>query len=220
MKSGLLISFLALSTLSSFAQGTINFNNRAVGSVVTRVYEGGTAMRVGNGTDDTPSGTMDWTSFTPLTGSNWMVSIRAAVGANQPESSLTFGINPTTTTFRMGRNAGGFAGGSDGFVIATLSEIPFDTPVATIEVFAWDRVAGGNDPATAFALWKGSAIEGGVSGAFNLNDLGGAINIPPNLVGLQSFNVWLIPEPGTLAFLGLSTALLVRRTLHSKSRNR
>jgi PEP-CTERM putative exosortase interaction domain len=46
-------------------------------------------------------------------------------------------------------------------------------------------------------------LAAGKSPLFQSLPLGGGINLPPNLVGLQSFNIYYIPEPGTLALLGL-----------------
>src|SRR2546426_6139629 len=53
---------------NAFPQGTVNFNNRITGSVVTHVYaplpSNSTFAQSGNGSADTPTGTQDWTSFT------------------------------------------------------------------------------------------------------------------------------------------------------------
>ena len=60
-----------------------------------------------------------------------------------------------------------------------------------------------NDWATAEALWLSGQIAAGKSLLFNVTSIGGTFNPPPNLVGLQSFNIYYVPEPGTLALLGL-----------------
>jgi hypothetical protein len=193
----------------ALCQGTVQFNNR-VGPVITRVYEGGNRTIIGNGPDDTPSGTVDWTGYTALTGSGWMAAIRSAPGANISESSLSFGANPTTTTFRSGFNAGGFA-----FTTATLNNVPPDAPSATLEIFVWDRAASGiTDPVQAYAAWNLGIIGfGGLSGTFNVSQIGGIVNTPPPLTGLQSFNIWYIPEPtvGSLAGLGTIVMLSFRK---------
>jgi hypothetical protein len=163
----------------------------------------------GNGTDDLPAGTMDWTGFTAITGSGYMAAIMGAVGSGQPESALSFGSNPTTTTFRTGFNAGGFA-----VTTATLSEIPLDSPHATLEVFVWDNKGGTlTEPASAFTLFQAGQVIGGLSGTFNLDDIGGWINLPPFLTSLQSFNIYIIPEPAGLALFGLAgfAGLVFRR---------
>jgi hypothetical protein len=124
--------------------------------------------------------------------------------------ALSFGSHPTTTTFRSGAAAGGFA-----VTTATLSQVPADTLHATLEVFVWDTRGGTlTDPASALSLFRGNELLGGLSGTFNVDNIGG-VNVPPNLVGLESFNIYLIPEPSQFALLGLAgVAGLVFRRSH------
>jgi len=79
--------------------------------------------------------------------------------------------------------------------------------VATLQLRVWDNMGGTvNDWATAESLWLSGQIAAGKSPLFNSLPLGGAgepPSLPPNLVGLQSFNIYYVPEPGTLALLGL-----------------
>jgi hypothetical protein len=208
MKSLIIGALLLLGTLQAPAQGTVLFNNRVPGTLVTRVYinynsDDSFSVR-GNGTDDTPSGTHDWTGYVGLTGSGWMAAIRSGVGAGLSESQLTFGANPTTTTFRSGLNAGGFVG-----TTATLNNIPPDTAAATLEIFVWNFATSGiTDPATAYAAWySGPNFLAGFSGAFTVTNIGGPLNATPNLIGLQSFGIiTYIPEPGVLALLSVGMA--------------
>jgi hypothetical protein len=191
--------------------GTVVFANRIVSTLQTRVYynPGVDYQLRGNGTGDFPAGTTDWTGFTAITGSGYMAAIMGAVGSSQPESALAFGSSPTTTTFRGGVNAGGFATAT-----ATLSEIPPDSLHATLEVFAWDDRGGTlTDPASALTLFQSGQLIGGLSGVFNVDNIGGVVNPPPDLLGLQSFNIYLIPEPSGLALFGLAgvAGLIFRR---------
>jgi hypothetical protein len=192
------------------------FYNHIPGTIQTHVYynPGVDYQLRGNGTGDLPAGTMDWTGFTAITGSGYMAAIMGAVGSSQPESALSFGSSPTTTTFRAGFNAGAFA-----VTTATLSEIPPDSPHATLEVFVWDDKGGTlTDPASALTLFQAGELIGGLSGTFNLDNIGGSINTPPDLIGLQSFNIYIIPEPAGVALFGLAglAGLVFRR--HSQPR--
>jgi len=132
MKKLALASLALTCAASVFAQGTVVFNNRVTGSIVTFVYAGGTSQRAGNGTGDTPSGNTDWTGYTRVSGASFLSQLLAAPGAGAPESSLV--PSSGTTTFRTGTAAGNVAG-----ITATLSNIPKDAAAATLEMVAWDN---------------------------------------------------------------------------------
>ena len=212
MKAKITIALLLAAGLNLWGQGTVVLNNHLSGTIITHVYYNPTVFvweLVGNGTDDLPPGTKDWTGFTPLTGSGWMAALLAAPGAGVAESSLTFGANPTTTSFRSGVAAGGLVG-----VLATLSQVPPDAAAATLELFVWNNNAGTIvDPSVALAVWKQGTVLGGLSGAFTVNDIGGSVNTPPNLPsgpgGLQSFAIVDIPEPSVLALAGIGAGMMV-----------
>jgi hypothetical protein len=202
MKKLALASLALTCAASVFAQGTVVFNNRVTGTLVTHVYLGGNAQRIGNGTGDTPSGTADWTGFTALSGAGYWSALLAANGANQAESSLQQAT--PTTTFRTGTAVGNIAG-----VTATLNNVPADAPVATIEMVAWDNSSGQYSTwALAKAAWNANLIAAGTSGTFNLGPIGG-LGSAPTMTGLQSFNIYLVPEPTTFALAGLGAAALL-----------
>lgn len=205
----LLVASLALTCAASvFAQGTITFNNRVTGSVFTRVYNvkpgagNASVQQIGNGSADTPAGTTDWSAFTTLTGANYLVALLAAPGMGAAESSLVF--QGAASSFRTGTAAGQWAAQT-----ITLSNVGLGAP-ATLEVFAWDNTSGSySSPSAAFAAWKVGTIAGGTSGTFSLSAVGGDLGTPPNLTGLQSFNIFMIPEPSTMALAGLGAAALL-----------
>jgi len=64
-----------------------------------------------------------------------------------------------------------------------------------LQVRAWDNVGG------AILNWDDAVIKG-ASLPFVSAPLGGMAPAP-NLVGLTSFNLYVIPEPSTFALLGL-----------------
>jgi hypothetical protein len=207
MKKSIAAAGLALAWATTlFGQGTVIFNNRLVGSVLTRVYIDEVDYQlIGNGTDEYSSttmtpGTMNWSKFVPLSGSGWYAQLLAAPGANQPEYSL----QPATpaSTFRTGLGAG-FVNGTT----ATLYNVPPDAPVATIEMVAWDNSSGlYPDWSVAGPAYRNGLLLAGEGGTFNLYNIGGLITPAPALYGLQSFNI-PNPEPSTASLIALACLL-------------
>jgi hypothetical protein len=207
--------FLGACTLTSaaslFSQGTVIFDNRVAGTVVTHVYGPDPANIYnyvsGMGVDDFPSGNVTWGGQL-LQGSGFSAQLWAAQGFNMPEGSL----QPASpiTSFRTGTDAGFLAG-----TTATLTGVPSDSPSATLVLRVWDN-QGGIIHTWPQALNAGTAH--GESPLFNLVNIGGGVNAAPALVGLQSFNIWQIPEPSTLALvcLGAAAALIFR---HRRNRS-
>src|SRR5262245_33217027 len=123
------------------AQGTVRFNNRIAGIIVTHIYApgpGGLSRSV-NGANDTPTGTTDWSGFTAIGSisagqygaSTTLAVLLAAPGANQPPENL-IPASPSTT-FRTGSAAGNVVAHT-----ATLGNVLPDTAIATLAVAAWD----------------------------------------------------------------------------------
>ena len=160
----------------AFAQGAVYLNNRVPGIVVTHVYGPDPCyprVTVGNGPDDFPAGTTDWSAYTPLSGFEWTVQLWYAVGANQPLSSLQAAT--PTTTFRTGAAAG--------FINPVTVSLPGTTPggSATVQLRVWDSSNG--------ATWD-TGLPRGMSPIFNVDNLGGNTILPPFLTGLQSFSLY------------------------------
>ncbi len=202
----LTVSLLVIS-LNVLAQGTVIFNNRVPGSVVTHVYgpEVGNPGRMitGNGPNDYPPGTTTYTG-TLIQGSGYLAQLLAANGANQTD------LQPASTapvTFRSASGGAGFVNP----ITATLAGVPADAAVATIRMVVWDNTSGNypNWNAATIAAWNAGTIAATMSPAFNLNAIGGINNPAPNLVGLQSFNFYFIPEPSFFALFGLGGAFFV-----------
>jgi hypothetical protein len=211
MKKLILSACAVVSAASMFGQGTVTFNNHVASSVVTHIYaplaSNPGVLQQGNGTADTPTGTTDWTGWTLLAGSGYTAQLWAAPGLNEPEGSLV-AASPTTV-MRTGAGAGYVAG-----VTATLPNVaPDSTAGATLEVRVWDNLGGTvTSWAAAQALWgNDTTLVLGSSPLFNITaPIGGTFNTPPNLVGLQSFNIYItIPEPSTFALAALGSAVLL-----------
>jgi len=198
-----------------YAQGTIVFNNRVVGVVVTHVYAplpgSLTTSQVGNGSADTAVGGTSWAGYTVIGssgtggqygGATTFAQLIAAPGSSQAESSLV----PATpvTSFRTGA-CGGFIAGQT----ATLGNVAPDFGAATIEMVAWDDSSGLYSTWTqASVAWLTGLIAAGESGRITIGPVGGT-GTPPNLTGMQSFNLYFVPEPSTFALAGLGAAALL-----------
>lgn len=199
-----IVALVALSAAASvLAQGTITFNNRAVGSVVAPIYGvetlDNTVSKTGNPATGTPSGTQTYTGAA-LAGAGWYAQLWAAPGAGAAESSLQ-AVAGSLTTFRTGAAAGFFAPPATDLAILGAAA----GTVATLQLRVWDASAG-NTWTAAEAAWLAGTIAAGKSLVFDSAPLAGAPPAPSTalLVGLQSFNVfYVIPEPSTFALLGL-----------------
>jgi hypothetical protein len=200
---------------TAHGQGTVLFDNHVPGAAISHVYLPLPASpgftQTGNGTADYPSGTTDWTGWAPVSGDGFSAQLFAAPGADAPVSSLAPAL--PSTTFRTGDLAG-FVNP----VTATLTGVPFFTPIATIQVRVWDN-RGGTVPdwVTAIAQPPGTELVG-MSAPVNLTGIdGGFPAIPPLLVGLQSFNLAYIPEPSSLGLAGLGAIALLIAWLMKKA---
>jgi hypothetical protein len=221
MKAPIIAALTVTCAVGVFAQGTVVFNNRVLGTVVTHVYgdDNHDYEIRGNGPLDTPAGSTSYAGLT-LIGANGFsgkygaattfAQLLAANGANQPEGSLLPAAG--VTTFRTGA--------ASGFVVpitATLAGVPADSPVATLQMVAWDNSSGLYPTWTeASVAWRAGFIHAGTSEPFNVNAIGGQMNADPILTNLTSFNIAyggpIIPEPSTFALIGLGfTVLLFRR---------
>lgn len=204
-----LIALVALTAAASvFAQGTVVFNNRVTGTILTRVYAPQvatpTVQVVGNTASDTPVGTQTYTGA-QLTGSGWSAQLWAASGT-ATEGSLLAGT--PITTFRTGTAAGQVAAAT-----ATLTGVAADAALATLQLRVWPATyATWALAETAWLADNSQTIFIGKSPLFQVDKIGGQANPAPNLINtakdsfLQSFSLVAhapIPEPSTFALLGL-----------------
>jgi hypothetical protein len=213
-----IVSLIAIPWLSH-GQGTVIFYNKVSGQVVTRVYspsfsQNGTTFGVntGNTATDTPAGTQTYTGV-PLAGSGWTAQIFSIPGSTIPTGSMHVGVllqDPFvaaagTTTFRTGANAGFFA-----LTTATLANVPANAASAVLQVRVYPSIY--SSWAQALAAWDryDPNAEIGASPMFVVNQIGGDVNTPPNLLGLQSFSLANSqgPEPSSISIFGLGLATL------------
>jgi len=203
MKKTLLTLALAVATVSVMAQGSVNFTTVSGALLRAPVYgpELGdpTLSKSGNSATGIPAGAQVYTGSL-LTGSGYTAQLWAAAGAGQAEGALVAALG-ATTSFRTGSAAGFVAN-----ITGVLTGVPFDAPAATIQLRVWDNQAG------AVTSWGQALTLGAAAGKsplFTVNSIGGNLNPPPFLEGIQSFNIYAVPEPGTFVLAGLAAASLL-----------
>jgi len=174
---------LIFAALGAPAQGTVNFSMIVSGVLNTRVYMPETDYpfwpEYGNTSGQIPVGTQTY-SGALVTGSGWAAQIWVAPGANQPESALQPAY--PITTFRTGA-----ASGTLSPVSVTLTNVPADFPVATVQVRVWQPDLPVPGWPGDFGWYHGVAL--GKSQLFNVEAIGGGTNPPPNLLNLRSFSL-------------------------------
>lgn len=184
MKKLLILTVTVAATIGALAQGTINFSNGASG-VNSPIF----------GTDGT----------TRLAGAGYIAQLFAG------SSAASMAPITPTATFGTGGSAGYFFGGSR--VIPTVAA----GSQAYFQVRVWEASAG---TTWAIASTTVGALVGGdrvsMTGALlpTYQSLGlGGLAPPPNLIGLTSFNLYVVPEPSTIALgvLGVAGLLFIRR---------
>jgi hypothetical protein len=224
MKKLILAAFALTTAASVFAQGTIYFNNNPGATILrTHIYAplaGNVGLsQIGQGTADFPAGGANiWAGFTVIgaagTGGQYgaattLTSLLAAPGLNDSEASLLpglLGATTTTTTFKTGGGAGFISA-----VNATFANIPADSQGgATVEMVVWDDSSGLYSTwALADVAWKAGLIAAGESGRMNISATIGGTGTPPDLLSLQSFNLYFVPEPTSFALAGLGAAAMM-----------
>jgi hypothetical protein len=221
MKKLVLTAIALTSALSGFAQGTVVFNNRVAGTLLTHIYAplagAPTTKQTGNGSSDTPAGATSWAGYALLgaggtaEAGHYMAVLLSAPGANANASSLLPSV--PSSTFRTGTAAGGIAPQT-----ATLGNVLPDAAVATLALVAWDNTSGLYSTwAQASVAWNQGLIAAGMSPLWNQDLIGGVINGAPNMINstdgannhLSSFNIYTIPEPTSFALAGLGAAALM-----------
>lgn len=172
----LLLTLVACMAVSAtgFSQGQVNFNNR-----VANPSAPGTFLV------DAPVSNVG--GLTRLEGPSYMVQLYAG-----PSGTAEAALTPVgdALPFRAGAGAGyiNVTGVDPNRVIPGVAA----GAQATIQLRAWDVASG--------ASWDVALIRG-ESNIFAVTT-GGGLDLPANLVGLQSFNLAIVPEPSTIA-LGL-----------------
>lgn len=197
MKKLLVLGLLASMGLSAIGQGIVYFNNRVTGVVDAKIY-------------------VDTVGSALLPGGTAGVDFRAALlgGAQGSTASSMAGIgtlallaNPAGTAtwvnFRTGA-AAGYVGNTDP---ARNSGLPYGS-TGMFQVVAWQ----GNyaNWAEAYAAGMAGLTKIGWSNPVTVTTTASATDpSTPYLVGLQPFAIALVPEPSSMALLGLGAAAMM-----------
>jgi hypothetical protein len=226
MKKLILATIVTSFGICVHAQMKVNMQNRVAGTLITHIYAPNPAnpyfSQMGNGTNDLPAGSTSWTGFTTIGASGvngqygaatTVAQLLGAPGYNASESALLPGS--LTTTFRTGAAGGNFAltGGNE----VIFNNIPNGMTLGTIEMVAWDNSSGLYPTWTqASPAWLAGLIAAGKSETWNQDGLTPITMPPPYMINstdptqhAQSFNLYFIPEPTTLALAGLGAAALL-----------
>jgi len=215
MKKILLISASLMLAAAAFSQGTIVFDNQATG-VKALVYgvdpNNPSQVKSGQTSGGTPAGSTTYggtlLAGTGFTATLWAINAANATGNDAANNLVQVGA---PVAFRA---AGLFSGR-----VAASAANPIVTDVtdgsqrATFQLRAWDN-QGGTITTWAQAVAARTAL--GYSPLFtvqsSLGGFGTPPGTPPNLVGLQSFQL-TVPEPSTIALgiLGAGCMFLLRR---------
>jgi hypothetical protein len=218
MKKTLLTTLFLSCAFAAYPQGQVVFNNRVttagtgaqtpITSLIYGVNPANPTRELhGQASTGVPAGAIDYTGHPLLAGTGFTAQLWGGPGGTA-EGALAL-CTDGSTVFRTGGGAGIIV------TLPTAASVP-NAPAgpgsrATLQFRAWDNING------TITTWQqvlaNPTIPRGASDLFTpAFDLGGGPVLPPNLIGLQSFNLHTVPEPSVIALgaLGLG-ALLMRR---------
>ncbi len=227
-KNLLVIAGLLCATAGAFAQGSIQFNDRVTGTstsaVVAPIYNvdpnNQTQQKHGQAstgpTTPIPTGTQTYAGA-PLVGTGYTASLWARVAG----SSGPF-VQAATTPFRATTSTALFGFWTTPGTAVVLNNVPSDPTVhAEILIRVWDNKGGTitswdqlYDAATGLPNAQNLGVARGEGPSFVVSDqLGGGVVLPPTLRGMESFQLYIVPEPSVIALgvLGAGCLFLLRR---------
>lgn len=236
MKKILLISACLTLAHAAFSQGTVAFANRngssttaAPGQVIAPVYglnpTAPTQRISGNTSAGVPVGTTAYGTspflFNDAThtyvATLWGLSSTLPMSGDARNNNLVQASPNNNATFRTS-TSGTFAGVWNSPGAIPIAGVATDTDHPFLQVRVWDTKGGTiNTWTEALNAWNAGQIALGYSDIFQIPfALGGTLNPPntqPNMQGMQSFNVTMVPEPSTIALgiLGAGCLFLLDR---------
>jgi len=181
MKKLIYVAALLVTSLSAYAQGTVNFNNRIVGTVDAPVFDVGGTVR--------------------LSGAAFFAQLYAGAAGTADANLVAIGA---PTTFRTGAGAGYVNAISE----VTITGVAVGG-TARVQLRAWD--AAFPTYAAAAAAGNAKLGFSTAFDASPLGGPGSPPAVPANLTGLTSFSLTQVPEPSTIALGALGVAALLFR---------
>jgi len=182
MKKLIYIAALLTASLGAYAQGTIAFNNRVIGTVDAPVFDVGGTVRLG--------------------GTAFFAQLYAGAAGTAEDALVAIGA---PVTFRTG----GAAGYVNPVSEITVPGVAVGA-TARVQMRAWDATFGTYGAAVSGQGKNGKSNLFDVSGLGGQGPSGPPAT-PPNLAGLTSFSLIQVPEPSTIALGALGVAALLFR---------
>jgi hypothetical protein len=215
MKKILLVSAVAalLSAQVAFPQGQVTFDNRANAAGTPGVFPGVVVAPFFNLDGTTPLFNTSQTTYSATLWARNSANVTGTADVTAGGNNLALVSVTTMRTSTSGTSAGRVVAPSASPVVTDVA--PGTTERATFQVRVWDTKGG--TIATwdqALAAFRAGQTAIGYSTLFTVPyALTSGINTPPNLEGLQSFSLVLVPEPSVIALgvLGAGCLLLLRR---------
>jgi len=224
MKKTLILAATLAGAVGAYAQGTINFTEASDATIHVYAPQTGTPTveTTGNAANDSPSGSAAYTggfiggnsTATGATGygngNNFTAELFGAAG-----SALSFSaLSPLTqyqSTFVVKPGGAGLFLGSAPNPDPGIPGVSTAASSATLSLAAWYN---GGGTITSLAAAEGAKVPYGWSTPFTLSGLGGIgspPSTPPDLVGLTSFSLVTVPEPGTITLAAMGVAAFLAR---------
>lgn len=214
MKTTLILAASLFVSVGAFGQGTIIFVNN-FGAGKAPIYAPDlatpTVSKKGNTPAGLPAGTQVYTGAL-LSGTGFTAELWGAAGGQALAESALTALGQST--FRTGTAAGFINSATISVPNAPLAGA---SPVAgTFQVRAWDNKNGTVTTWAAVTSAANNALGRGKSDLIGVPGLGGTgspATPDPNLVGLTSFSLAVVPEPSAIALgiIGLGSLMFLRR---------
>jgi len=217
MKKILLVTSGLLCAVGAFAQGSINFNNRVTGSVIAPIFgvdpNNPNSPKQGNPATYNPGpipvGTQTY-GGAPLQGTGFTATLWAEK-STLPDSAL---VQIASAPFRITTTASlwGFWQPPSGAQPTVPGVVGGSADRAKFQIRVWDN-QGGTVTSWDQVLQAPDRIAHGESTVWLLDQPLGLVGTPPNLVGLEGFQLFTVPEPSVIALgvLGAGCLFLLRR---------
>jgi hypothetical protein len=226
MKKILLVSASLMLAAAAFSQGTIVFDNQATG-VKALVYgqdpANPTSPKTGQTSGGTPAGNVTYggalLAGTGFSATLWALNAANVVGLDDPTLSAG-GNNLVQVSGVVAFRAAGLFSGRVAASAANpiVPNTPDSSTRGTFQLRAWDNKGGTITTwDQALVAFKNGTTTLGYSPLFtvqqSLGGYGTPPSTPPSLLGLQSFQLYAVPEPSTIALgvLGAGCLFLLRR---------